>query len=213
MEYVLSLAFGVHILSYCRSFLARRKHFRYKWLYTYLHLSIDRHTHTHTHKHTHIFQRDISQRRQQEDGDTAWTSGIVTISSIDCWPLLLPHVIPSSTTCPHSAWLLSTWCATFLSASCGVAPPPSIWAATTRPAKPHFIFICHSIFASSDVNPSCCTWLNTNSSNQHDDKTLQPNTPMAVLLGSQKQVWELLEQTGTETLTGPWRTGNTRILP
>lgn len=60
-----------------------------------------------TYTHILVFQRDISERSQQEDGDTAWTSGSGTIPSLDHWHLLLPCVIPSPTISPHPAWLLT----------------------------------------------------------------------------------------------------------
>lgn len=149
--------------------------------------------------HTHTYISEIFHKggnRRMETSMDQWHSYPFQYrlleSAFTMWVLL-----------PQSA--LSTWCAPFLSASCGVAPPPFIWAATTQPAKSHFLFVGHPIFASSDINPLCCTWLNINSPNQGDDKTLPPNTLMAELLLSQKHGGELLvEQTGNETVTGPW---------
>lgn len=118
------------------------------------------------------------------------------------------HVTPSSTICPHSAWCSQPGVPhSFLSASCGGTFPLSIWAATTQPAKPHFLFICHSIFASSDLNPSH-GWTQTVPINTMTNPTTKHTHGYSTM--SQNQGGEvLLEQTGNEAVTGPWRT---RIL-
>lgn len=91
MEYVFPLAFGVHILSYCRSFLARRKHFRYKWLYTYLHSSIDRYTHARTHTYfREIFRKGGKRRMETQHGPVA----------------LLPFPVQTAGICFYHMWLL-----------------------------------------------------------------------------------------------------------
>lgn len=86
--------------------------------------------------HTRVFQRYYT----KEDGDTAWTSGIVTLSS--CFY----HITPSSTIWPHSAWCSQPAVSHSFLLPWRCSPSPSIWAATTWPAKPPFLFICQSTF-------------------------------------------------------------------
>lgn len=78
-----------------------------------------------------------------------------------------------------------------------VLSPPSIWAATTQPVKPHFLFICHSIFASSDLNPShgwtqtlpTNTMTNPTTKHTHGYSTMSQNQGGEVLL-EQNREWD-----------------------
>lgn len=98
MEHGLSLAFGVHVLIYCGSFLAGKKHCKYKWQYTYFFISI----------YPSICPY-ISERHFTKEPAEGWEHTMDqcngTIPSLNHWHLLLPYIIPSPTISLHPAQL------------------------------------------------------------------------------------------------------------
>lgn len=150
--------------------------------------------------HTHVYFRDTTQRKMEtQHGPVALLPFPVAFTT----SLLVP---PSGLTLPGA---LSLLCPTPF---CFPGGAPHLHLSEQLPLDqqnlPFFSYV-NLLFCSSDMNPSCCTWLNTNSPNQHHDKTLPPKTLRAELLWSQKQGEELLwEQTRNERVTK-----NTRILP
>lgn len=196
-EYSLSLAFVLHVLSYCGSFLAGRKHSRYAWLYNYFFI------YAYIHIFIYIYTRTcISERHFMNKLAGGWGH------SMDQWQWYHSQSGPlafASTRCNSLSHLQSV-CPVplYFLLSCS----SSIFLSSYHPISKASLsfYIPPLIFASSDINLSLShsTWLNTKGlralldPTKRDNKTTTTNYIHSCIAQESETMWRTAVRANSE---------------